>query len=620
MTGLFASFIISGLKYHRVLAGVGGAFAGLSFAAMHYTGMFAYRVIGLVEWKIDYVFASILISVLCSAAAVSIVWKARLGTKRFSMAAGIMVFGIVGLHFTGMTAFRITPMSQVFPEADTQAIFALALAIAVVALIIVGTGLTSYLIDTNVRATSRMQLNHMAVHDTLTGLPNRARFQTHLSGILYKSLRPQEKLAVIGIDLNRFKEINDTFGHAAGDAVLRVLAGRMTQVLEKGEFVARIGGDEFAAVKAFTDKAEILEFAERINDVFARPVHVDAMESVVGASLGAAIWPDDAENLDDLVNNADLAMYHAKHAFRDTICFYDAKIGTAMRKRRQLADDLRRAIDRDELMIHYQVQMSLDAGSGIRGYEALLRWTHPAIGPIPPSEFIPIAEENGLIAPLGAWVLHQACRDASEWNPAYRVAVNVSAVQFTDPNLPRLIQEALIESGLPPHRLELELTETALMKDKNRSYLIMCQIKDLGVGIALDDFGTGYSSLETLRTFPFDKIKLDRSFVSGIEQDRQSKAIVRAVLALGKSLDIPVLAEGIETANQMAILSQEGCDEGQGFLLGRPSQVDDLLHQGGPARVAKQQNQSAADEPMVSSDQDGMQPAPLSISPLVAAG
>mgnify|MGYP000754853688 CR=1 FL=1 len=586
--GLFASFVLSGLGSSKAFAGTGGALAGLSFAAMHYTGMFAYRVVGLVEWQFEYVLASVLLSSVCAAVAVSLIWRTYLGTRLYWASVGLMVTGIVSLHFTGMTAFRVTPMSQSFREVDTQAIVALALAIAVVALIVVGTGLTSFLIDTNVRAVSRRQLHHVASHDALTGLPNRSSFQTQLKRLLNASAASDGKLAVIGIDLNRFKEINDTFGHAAGDEVLRILARRLEQILKEDEFIARIGGDEFAAIKPFESKSEVINFAERIEGVFARMVRIGPMESVVGASLGAAVWPDDAGSPDELVNNADFAMYHAKHAFLETICFYDAQIGASVRSRRQIAEDLRQALERGELEVHYQVQMSLDSGRNIRGYEALVRWTHPVLGPISPAEFIPVAEENGLIAPLGAWVLHQACEDAAEWEPAYKVAVNVSAVQFMDSNLPRLVHEALVKSGLSPHRLELELTETALVKDKVRSLHIMRQIKDLGVGLALDDFGTGYSSLETLRTFPFDKIKLDRAFVGGMEKDRQSKAIVRAVLALGKSLDIPVLAEGIETPEQMSILRQEGCDEGQGFLLGRPSHVGDLGQNGGPERMRRQ--------------------------------
>lgn len=581
MAGLFASFLVSGIRVSRVFPALGGAMVGLAFSAMHYTGMFAYRVVGLVEWELGYVVASILLPVIFSATAVALTWLRPAGAGRSWIAPALLVTGIVSLHFTAMAAFRVTPMTESFPEIDAHAVVALALAIAVAALIILGTGLASYLIDTNAQADSRERLRHLAAHDALTGLPNRSSFNDCLKRSIRDARAGDTKFAIICVDLNRFKEINDTLGHSAGDEALRIVASRMAESLQDGEFVARLGGDEFAAVKPFVDRSEVHAFASRLSDVFNRPMRISSMDAEVGASIGAAIWPDDAEDLDELVNDADLAMYHAKHAFFDSVCFYDAEIGETVRKRRKLAEALRNALEHDQLGIHYQVQMSLSSGE-VRGYEALLRWTHPQFGPIPPSEFIPVAEENGLVTPLGAWVLRRACQDAAAWASPCRVAVNVSAVQFMDANLPRLVQEVLIETGLPPHRLELELTETALIRDKTRSLHIMRQIKALGVGVALDDFGSGYSSLETLRSYPFDMIKLDRAFVEGIERDRQSKAIVRAVLALGKSLDIPVLAEGIETYDQIAILRAEGCDEGQGFLLGRPSPNVELSTQGEP--------------------------------------
>ncbi|ASY66213.1 diguanylate cyclase/phosphodiesterase (GGDEF & EAL domains) with PAS/PAC sensor(s) (plasmid) [Sinorhizobium sojae CCBAU 05684] len=582
MAGLFASFLVSGIRMSRVFPALGGAMAGLAFSAMHYTGMFAYRVVGLVEWELGYVVASILLTVMFSTVSVALTWLRPVGAGRSWIAPALLVTGIVSLHFTAMAAFRVTPVAGSFPDIDAQAVVALALAIAVAALIILGAGLASYLIDTNAQADSRERLRHLAAHDALTGLPNRSSFNDCLKRSIGDARAGDTKFAIICVDLNRFKEINDTLGHSAGDEALRIVASRMADSLEDGEFVARLGGDEFAAVKPFVDRSEVHAFASRLSDVFNRPMRISSMDAEVGASIGAAIWPDDAEDLDELINDADLAMYHAKHAFLESVCFYDAGIGETVRKRRKLAEALRNALEHDQLGIYYQVQMSLSSGE-VRGYEALLRWTHPQFGSIPPSEFIPVAEENGLVTPLGAWVLRRACQDAATWASPCRVAVNVSAVQFMDANLPRLVQEVLIETGLPPHRLELELTETALIRDKTRSLHIMRQIKALGVGVALDDFGSGYSSLETLRSYPFDKIKLDRAFVEGIERDRQSKAIVRAVLTLGKSLDIPVLAEGIETEDQIAILRAEGCDEGQGFLLGRPSPNVELATQGGPA-------------------------------------
>ncbi|MCC5981590.1 MAG: EAL domain-containing protein, partial [Oceanicaulis sp.] len=298
-----------------------------------------------------------------------------------------------------------------------------------------------------------------------------------------------------------------------------------------------------------------------------------ALEATAGASIGVAIYPRDGEVRDTLVRNADLAMYKAKADPLTTICFYNSELGDAVRERRALAHDLRQAIENNELSLHYQVQTSIETGE-IRGYEALLRWRHPVRGNIPPVQFIPLAEANGLILQLGDWVLRRACLDAAAWPEGLKVAVNLSAIQLTHIGLPQQIHQVLIETGLPPARLEIELTETALIKDKAQSLHIMRQIKALGVSIALDDFGTGYSSLDTLRAFPFDKIKMDKSFTDELKTDQRSLAVVRAVLALAKSLGIPVLAEGIETVEQLELLRLEHCDEGQGYLLGRPAPKD----------------------------------------------
>ncbi|TLP44142.1 EAL domain-containing protein [Cohaesibacter sp. CAU 1516] len=596
MLGLFISFGACSLVASPVSRWIGGALAGLSFAAMHYVGMFAYRIVGLVEWNLDFVYVSIAIPVVCSSAATALIWQEKFDRRRFSAAVGLFVFGIVSLHFSGMTALSVTPMSQSFSDIDSQAVSALALAITIAALIIIGAGLTSYLIDSNMRTTSNRQLHHLAVHDALTGLPNRTGFQHELIEMLDWHETSNNKLAVVCIDLNRFKEVNDMLGHVHGDEVLRVVARRLQALLTNGEFVARMGGDEFAVLKPFSDKQEVLALARRLGEAVRQPIPVGDSETAIGASLGAAIWPDDAQDLDQLAKNADIAMYYAKDNMIEDLCFYDAEIGADLRRRRQMADALRQAMERDELTLHYQVQTSLGPELAIRGFEALLRWTHPEEGPISPAIFIPIAEESGLVGALGKWVLRKACMDAVSWDNSYRIAVNVSAVQFVDSDLPRQVHEILLETGLSPSRLELELTETALVKDKLRSLHIMRQIKQLGVGIALDDFGTGYSSLEILRTYPFDKIKLDKSFVDEIETDIQSKAIVRAVLALGKSLEIPVLAEGIETSSQMEILRIEGCNEGQGYLLGHPRPLTELLAEGKLAFKTEQSTEASIEK------------------------
>ncbi|WP_322885809.1 diguanylate cyclase (plasmid) [Sinorhizobium medicae] len=362
MGGLVASFSISGIRANRMFAPLGGAVVGLSYSAMHYTGMFAFSVMGLIEWQLGYVVASILLPVVCSAVAVALVSRPDLRAQRFWMAVTLFVMGIVGLHFTGMAAYRITPLTSNFPEVSPAAALALGLAIAIVALIVVGAGMASYLIDTDVRAHSQQQLRYMAAHDALTGLPNRISFTDRLIEVLHEARGSGRKFAVIGIDLNRFKEINDTLGHSAGDEALRIVSRRMAQSLDSDEFVARLGGDEFAAVKTCVTKKEVSAFADRLAEIFGRPIRVGNIEVTVGASMGAAIWPDDAEAPDELVNNADLAMYHAKHTFLDVPCFYDSGIGASVRKRRQLGEALRHALEQDELAIHYQVQKSLSTG------------------------------------------------------------------------------------------------------------------------------------------------------------------------------------------------------------------------------------------------------------------
>ena len=322
-----------------------------------------------------------------------------------------------------------------------------------------------------------------------------------------------------------------------------------------------------------------MDFVGRLEAILNAPIDFDEYHVLPGASIGVAIYPDNAADKATLINNADLAMYRAKADVSRTVCFYQSSMDETVRQRRSLANDLREALERDELTIHYQVQTVISSGE-IIGYEALLRWEHPVRGFIPPTEFIGIAEENGLILQLGEWVLRTACMKAATWEPPYKISVNISAVQFAYTNLPDVIAAILKESGLVPERLELELTETTIFADKDRALRILRQIKDLGVNVALDDFGTGYSSLDTLRSFPFDKIKLDRSFIIELESSPQAKAIIRAVLALGRSLSIPVLAEGIETEGQLALLKKEGCDEAQGYLLGRPAALEHILASG----------------------------------------
>ena len=414
---------------------------------------------------------------------------------------------------------------------------------------------------------------HLAHHDPLTGLPNRIRFDQLLSAELEALGDSDAKLAIVALDLDRFKDVNDGYGHAAGDYLLQQLAVRFGALLKDGEMVARLGGDEFTAIKSFTSMHALRDFLARIEEAVSARIPYGGNVLAVGGSIGVAIAPDDGIDSSKLLNNADLALYRAKAEPDQRVCYYEHEMDEAARQRRAMAKDLWHAAEAGGFHLAFQVQKSVTTDV-VTGYEVLLRWERPGHGMVPPSEFIPVAEECGAINAIGAWVLHNACREAASWPEPHKIAVNVSGLQLAQLELVDLVQMVLDESGLAPSRLELEVTETAIISDRKRALTVLNAIKALGVSIAIDDFGTGYSSLDTLRSFPFDKIKLDRSFMVEVERDDQAKAIVRAILALGKSLSIPVLAEGVETAEQMDVLRAEGCTEAQGFLLGRPGRID----------------------------------------------
>ena len=427
--------------------------------------------------------------------------------------------------------------------------------------------------DITERRRSEEAIAHLARHDTLTNLPNRAMFNEKFDAALAEAHDGDDNLAIVAIDLDRFKEVNDSYGHAAGDSVLKTLAARLTDGLKDGELVARLGGDEFAALKSFTSMDALREFLSRIeNALFGRLAIGDALINT-GGSIGVAIYPDDGADRSKLLSNADLAMYRAKAEFDRHICYYESEMDEHARQRREMAKDIWTALEQDAFYLVYQVQKSV-ATNEVTGYEVLLRWDRPGHGNVSPADFIPIAEECGAIVAIGNWVLKMACLDAASWPEPHKIAVNVSGIQLSQVELIDTVRNVLLRSGLSPSRLELEVTETSIVADKKRALHILRQIKSLGVSIAIDDFGTGYSSLDTLRSFPFDKIKLDRSFMTEVEVNDQSKAIVRAILALGRSLSVPVLAEGVETHAQLEVLRVEGCNEAQGFLLGRPGLMD----------------------------------------------
>lgn len=563
-------------------AAAGGALVGAAIAAMHFSGMAAYRIDGLVEWNAGYVVASTLLSIVLSSAAFVVLCDVRSGRWRLPIGAGLLVAGIGSMHFTAMTAIKVVAFASGETGMESDDKQALALATALVGLMIMASSIATARIDRRTRSESFRRLRDFASKDSLTGLLNRASFNDALEGRLAAARQAGTKLALIAIDLDRFKEVNDLHGHKAGDQVLAILAARMKEQLRGEDLVARLGGDEFVALVQFSDRAHLTAPLRRLIAALSAPISLETFAGSVGASIGVAVYPDDAGTADLLANNADLAMYRAKREGAQDPCFYEPQIDKLVRDQMELARDLRKALRLGEFELHYQPQSSVQTGEVV-GYEALLRWNHPIRGRVSPADFIPVAEDHGLMVPIGEWVLRRACADAATWPCGRRVSVNVSSRQLGNPDLVPLVEQALRQAGLPPHRLEIELTETAIMQNRERGIEILRQIQALGVRVALDDFGTGYSSLETMRRFRFDKIKLDRFFISELGDSEQAIAVIRAVLALGKSMSIPVLAEGIETRSQLDILRREGCEEAQGYLLGRPVPLD-LLFVGDVAR------------------------------------
>ena len=428
--------------------------------------------------------------------------------------------------------------------------------------------------DLRARKEAENHIRFLAYHDPLTGLPNRASFNKMLDQEIEVTIAAGQQLGVLFFDLDRFKEVNDVFGHAAGDRVLQAVAKCVTEVLDVNQTMARLSGDEFAIIiPGLSLPANAGRLAEIVLETLRTAGEDAGIDRPVALSIGIAICPDDATDRQALLAHADTALYRAKNEGRGTYRYFDASMGAALHERRLLEHDLRNAISRGELRLIYQPQTDIRTRRVI-GFEALLRWKHPTRGDISPAEFIPIAEEAGIILQIGEWVLRTACREAASWTRPITVAVNVSAVQLYDENFARVVHEILYETGLSPRQLELEVTETALVRDLNVALNTLRRVKMLGTRVAIDDFGTGYASLSNLRAFPFDKIKIDRSFIRAVNENDQSAAIVRLVLGLGQALNLPVLAEGVETNAELDFLEREICDEVQGYLFGKPADIE----------------------------------------------
>jgi diguanylate cyclase (GGDEF)-like protein/PAS domain S-box-containing protein len=421
-------------------------------------------------------------------------------------------------------------------------------------------------IDVTERKRTEERIAYMAHHDSLTGLPNRVMMRQRMEEMLSRSRRNGRGMAVLCIDLDNFKAVNDTLGHLHGDLLLQSVAARLRLRLREEDVVARLGGDEFAILQGdIAQPADVTGLAQRLLDAIGEPYDLDGHLVTVGASIGIAIVPGDGESSEELLKNADMALYRSKADGKGTYRFFEAAMDARVQARRRLELELRAALQTGGLDVHYQPLVNLGTGE-VTGYEALMRWPHRERGMIPPAEFIPVAEETGLITQIGAFVLRRACTDAAQWPRPLTVSVNLSPLQFKAGNLYQVVSQTLKETGLSPARLELEITETLLLDKSGTVLATLHALRALGVRIAMDDFGTGYSSLSYLRSFPFDKIKIDRTFVRGMGASGDAQAIVRAIIGLGASLGMTITAEGVETENDLAQLRQEGCQEGQGYL------------------------------------------------------
>ena len=573
----------------------GALVMGLGICAMHYSGMSAIQVLPLITYEPGLLLASGVIAVIASFAALWLFFRLRKGrswqTRLARLGAAIVMgLAISGMHYTGMAASRFAPGSYCTSSASPNNSW-LAITIAVIALAVLTITTILLIYDAHLDSKTRKhnrqlekaneqleevnaQLQHVATHDALTGLPNRLLLADRLNQAIAQAQRHQNRCAVFVVDLDRFKAINDSLGHFAGDAMLKEVARRLAAALRKADTLARMGGDEFVLILNEISNPEHLEaIAAKVLAHIAQPMKLSELELHASASIGISIYPADGKDAETLLQHADAAMYHAKKSGRNAHRFFTPEMSAFARERLELENGLRRALVQHELILHYQPKVDVRTGS-IDSAEALIRWQHPTHGLMAPTDFIPLAEETGVIIPIGEWVLNEACRQAQSWRASglrpLRVAVNLSAQQFRQKKLVDVVATALRAACLEPRYLELELTESTVMHDAEQSIEILRELSTLGVRISVDDFGTGYSSLSYLRRLPLDKLKIDRTFIRELATSRDDAAIVKAIVSLAHNLRIKVIAEGVETPDQLVYLRELGCDQYQGYHYSAP--------------------------------------------------
>ncbi|MFU9135446.1 putative bifunctional diguanylate cyclase/phosphodiesterase [Erwinia tasmaniensis] len=585
VASIFALWIVC---YGKLTAGrliFGALVLGSGVASMHYIGMAALMLAPGIDWNWCWVVVSVVIALLASVVALWLAFRLRQGNGRLGLlragAAMVMGAAIAGMHYTGMAAANFPMISQATGQGVNSQW--LAVVVTVVTLSILGIALVISTLDarlqsrTSVLASSLAEANRelaqLALHDNLTRLPNRILLEDRLKQALTKAIREESAFAVMFIDLDGFKGINDAFGHHIGDNLLIAVTERMNTQLKDLHTLARMGGDEFVLLLEISEPNDAAVVADRLVKAIGVPFTLSLYELLVSLSIGIAVFPGDGRDERELMFNADAAMYHTKKNGRNGYSFFQPSMNTLAQNQLQLINDLWLAIAKNELRLFYQPKYGAMDGQ-ILGFEALIRWQHPQRGLLMPDVFLPVAEKTGLIVSLGNWVINEACRQLRVWHleedPRWSVAVNLSTVQFEQAGLVETITRALAEHQIPAELLTLEVTETTAMREPEESIRILTELAALGIKTSIDDFGTGYSSLLYLKRLPASELKIDRAFVSELRPQSGDATIITAIVALAQTLNLKVVAEGVETQEQQAFLTRLGCDSLQGYLLGRP--------------------------------------------------